>query len=172
MRRIIFLDIDGVLNCASTVERFHGCFGIEPDKVRLLRDIVQATGAEIVLSSTWRQDADSFAEVRRALALDGLTVEDSTPLWYEANLKLGWPAPKLSARYQRAPEILAWLKSEGDDVASYVILDDEGLVGPWDRRQAPGACAELEKRHVHTFWAHGLTPSHVLSAIRILLEGP
>eukprot|EP00164_Ancoracysta_twista_P007240 GFYU01010244.1.p1 GENE.GFYU01010244.1~~GFYU01010244.1.p1 ORF type:complete len:254 (-),score=54.13 GFYU01010244.1:128-889(-) len=46
MKKIIFLDVDGVL-CLAGV-------GLENGPVRNLKRIVDATGASIVLSSTWR----------------------------------------------------------------------------------------------------------------------
>ena len=52
--KIIFLDIDGVCNCCDTKERFHGLIGVDPILVARIKEIVDATGAEIVLSSTWR----------------------------------------------------------------------------------------------------------------------
>ena len=57
MRKIIFLDIDGVLNSMDYFEQTKDCKGyteINPEKVKLLKEIVDRTGAEIVLSSTWR----------------------------------------------------------------------------------------------------------------------
>lgn len=57
MRKIIFLDIDGVLNSADHLDHTKHCNGysdISPKKVKLLKKIVDRTGAEIVLSSTWR----------------------------------------------------------------------------------------------------------------------
>lgn len=52
--RIIFLDVDGVLNNDETKERCMGFLGIDPAKVQLLKYIVDMTGAEIVLTSTWK----------------------------------------------------------------------------------------------------------------------
>ena len=47
-RKVIFLDIDGVLN------QDNGGAKIEEQFVRRLAHIVEETGAEIVLSSSWR----------------------------------------------------------------------------------------------------------------------
>lgn len=52
--KIIFLDVDGVLNNDDTKERCMGFTGIDPEKVKLLKYIVDMTGAEIVLTSTWK----------------------------------------------------------------------------------------------------------------------
>lgn len=45
--KVIFLDIDGVLNTNSDRE-------ILNDKVKLLSELVSKTGADVVLSSSWR----------------------------------------------------------------------------------------------------------------------
>lgn len=53
--KIIFLDVDGVLNCLSTKDRILSSYGIEDKKVLLLKKIVDETKAKIVLVSTWKQ---------------------------------------------------------------------------------------------------------------------
>lgn len=163
--RVIFLDVDGVLNCQSTVERFQGVIGIEPARVKLLRRIVDATGAKIVLSSTWRSTESHLTEVKRALYQEGLAIFDVTPRFALALRTLGWDRGR-QLRYLRAPEILAWLKEH--PVESYVALDDDTLVGPYDREQNPQGCEELANRHVKTSWKRGLLEAHVPDAIRVL----
>ena len=55
--KIIFLDVDGVLNNADDSD-YHvhkgGCDFYSPKCVSLLNQITGATGAKIVVSSTWR----------------------------------------------------------------------------------------------------------------------
>ncbi len=54
-QNVIFLDVDGVLNCYDTKERI-GCFiGIDDEKVAVLAEIVRITKADIVLSSSWKK---------------------------------------------------------------------------------------------------------------------
>lgn len=53
--KVIFLDIDGVLNTPSSEERCGEYIGIDDDKVKRLSDIVKRTNAEIVLISTWKK---------------------------------------------------------------------------------------------------------------------
>ena len=51
--RIIFLDIDGVLNYGGCPDRAPShCMGIANEKLLLLKQIVDATNAKIVLVST------------------------------------------------------------------------------------------------------------------------
>ena len=57
--KVIFLDVDGVLNAAYTRERApSGTIGLNPQMVRQLKRIVDATGAVAVLVSSWKKDWD------------------------------------------------------------------------------------------------------------------
>jgi len=50
----IFLDVDGVLNCRSEGPVINSVYDICPRRLDMLRQIVEQTGAVIVVSSTWR----------------------------------------------------------------------------------------------------------------------
>lgn len=110
--KVIFLDIDGVLNSNEYFEEIKNLEkkGIEKQidikKIKLLKKAVDETGAKVVLSSSWRY-------TRKAQDLKGLLLKydiyaDSTPLINNI----------------RGLEIKEWL-SEHQDVEKYVILDDE-----------------------------------------------
>ena len=65
MSKYIFLDIDGVLNSEEMLNhkpfpKCRGMMGIEKSKVKRLKQIVEATGAEIVLTSSWKKSFDAF----------------------------------------------------------------------------------------------------------------
>jgi hypothetical protein len=55
--KLIFLDIDGVLNHEhfNDRSRLHRGHAICPVAVQNLREIIKRTGAKIILSSTWRR---------------------------------------------------------------------------------------------------------------------
>lgn len=59
--KIIFLDIDGVLNNAKS--DISDLFVIETDLLQILKKIVDSTDASIVLSSTWRYTEETRAKV-------------------------------------------------------------------------------------------------------------
>ena len=77
--RVIFLDVDGVLAHAGTYNRGRGeerlwRFAAQLDldcMARLIR-IVRATGARIVVSSTWRRFSDQIGGLRKGLQIAGL----------------------------------------------------------------------------------------------------
>ena len=52
--KLIFLDIDGVLNCQNSRTKCMGFIGIDDDKVKRLKQIVEATDAKIILCSSWK----------------------------------------------------------------------------------------------------------------------
>lgn len=117
--KVVFLDIDGVLNCEGSRSRCVGYRGIDDKKVENLAKIVKATGAEIVLISTWKDDwrkTDKAHQGMMANYLDkklkkqGLTALDKTRDY-------------VSERYlSRGEGILEYLTCH--EVESYVVLDD------------------------------------------------
>lgn len=120
MRKIIFLDIDGVLNSVDYYEQVKDCKGykeINPEKVKLLKEIVERTGAKIVLSSTWRDlsrrkcepDHSLYTYLIDTLREYGLEIIEHTPYIEE----------------DRPKEIKAWLDKQSDKGTRFVSLDDD-----------------------------------------------
>ena len=117
--KIVFLDIDGVLNCEGSRSRCAGYRGIDDKKEENLAKIVKATGAEIVLISTWKDDwrkTDKAHQGMMANYLDkklkkqGLTALDKT-------------CDYIGERYlSRGEGILEYLTRH--QVENYVVLDD------------------------------------------------
>jgi hypothetical protein len=62
--KVIFLDIDGVLNTTSSRKPSKDAKVIEPALLRRFRSLVADTGALTVLSSTWRHEPDGLACAR------------------------------------------------------------------------------------------------------------
>jgi hypothetical protein len=110
--KIIFLDIDGVLNTGRLLTIF-GNTHICSDRVALLKRIVDATGASIVLSSTWRRTEERRQMVFDALAVHGLSFFNCTPV-----------ARKMSLYLYRRQEIAMWLE-EFPQVTKFAIIDDD-----------------------------------------------
>ena len=54
--KVVFLDIDGVLNEEKSRSRCCGYKGIDDKKVENLAKIIKTTNAAIVLISTWKDD--------------------------------------------------------------------------------------------------------------------
>ena len=103
--KIIFLDIDGVLNSKETLTRANSIIGIDPFLVSIFNRIIFATDAKIVISSSWRNSESEREEIRKRV----MPFLDITP-----NCK---------SRI-RGDEIKEWLDKQSD-VEKYAILDDD-----------------------------------------------
>ena len=117
--KIIFLDFDGVLNSEKYL---HSCgqFGVvlDPSRLILLEQTVKATGAQIVLSSSWREH---WGQTLSACDETGITINK---IFNEHGLKVFDKTPKLGTR--REQEIAAWLKNHPEP-ENFVVLDDAFL---------------------------------------------
>ncbi len=124
--KIIFLDIDGVLNndtgeadcekCENNKCRvdpkFHDFSDVPCEKcIKNLNKILKETGAEVVLSSTWRIIHNRLS-IMYILFLSGMCpayIEDYTPIMHGET---------------RGTEIAAWLK-EHPETKRFIIIDDD-----------------------------------------------
>lgn len=151
--KVIFLDVDGVINSGNNQQHVHkvrrNCNNMYFDTVCMenLQRLVKSTGAELVLSSTWRlpdertYSMQHMANLKRRLAAYGLSLSGETP----------------SGHFYRHDEINAWLEAH-PEVTGYVILDDVN----------DGFVEENYRRLVLTDEIVGLTAEDVEKAIKIL----
>lgn len=141
--KIIFLDVDGVLN-----DNDYSKNKVDETKVRLLKEIVDKTGAKIVLSSDWRywwdnQDED-FILLIRTLRKFGMEFLSKTPITLHG---------------YRGAEIYQWLNEwAGESIEKFVILDDNSDMKPY------------MDRLVQTSHNQGLTRKDVKVSIKLLNE--
>ena len=108
--KVIFLDVDGVLNSAQDGYSIR----LRTDShLKLLQRIVKKTGAKIVLSSSWRI---GFTPASKNLLAR----------FREYGLELMDCTPELSGSC-RGDEIRQWLTDNAYDynIENFVILDDE-----------------------------------------------
>lgn len=136
--RILFLDIDGVLNSAEwflrmnrdalSREPIHNM--LDPECVRRLNGLLEKSRAQVVVSSSWRI-LHSVSEIEAALKTVGFvgSIIGSTPKY------LGC----------RGAEIAKWLWVEGRAESDIAILDDDSDM------------AHLTPFLVRTSWSIGLT---------------
>ncbi len=78
MNKILFVDVDGVLNCWKD-RRDGGIHTICTIKVGFLGEIIHATNAQIILSSTWRILESNHKRVQEAFDKHNLQIFDVTP---------------------------------------------------------------------------------------------
>ena len=149
--RVLFLDIDGVLNSRSYVERasWDPPLGsrddlhiLDPAAIALLNTVLAATGAVVVISSSWRVTyaLDAFQSMFEQRGFTGRVVDVT---------------PQLPGR-QRSREIAAWLEAT-PNVVTFAIVDDIDDAG-----------VGYAEQFVQTTFESGLTPYHARELARIL----
>jgi hypothetical protein len=135
--KVIFLDIDGVLN-------YHGSQIIDATCLSNLKNIVENTNAKIILISTWKQffDEEIFSELsekdkesflhHRKLLTDSFEIFDIVEDYFAdkdtnvvSEVSLGDLVGMDTDDHDawRSIEIARWL-NKNKDVESFVILDD------------------------------------------------
>ena len=171
--KIIFLDIDGVLNSEKwhkerfdkklypNLENYPLC-EFDPLTIEQLNLLTDKTNAKIVISSTWRM---------------GRTIDELKKLFEEVGIKgeIIGVTPHLTFSdghgVDRGNEIKRWIdlncirwwdkmlsqKEKDITLESYVILDDD-----------PDMLLEQKDNFVRTSWRDGLTALHTRKAIKIL----
>lgn len=154
--RILFLDFDGVLN-TTRYRREHpipkgisfferAVYRIDPIAVARVNKILDATGAKVVVSSTWRM---------------GLRTEQLSKLLVAGGLvegKVIGKTPSLPGDH-RGSEILRWLDGN-PDWQRYVVLDDDAF-------DMDG----VRDHFLHVNPIHGLTDEDARKAIE-MFEAP
>jgi hypothetical protein len=155
--RIIFLDIDGVLNSAQYFKDLYYIFKfpdppsqpalhdrIDPIAVTRLNRLTDTTGAMIVLSSTWRMgfkgDTEAVATFFKSVGITGEVI-GMTPV----------------LTHFRGAEISRWLiENDPTDICKFIILDDSDDMG------------NIIHKLIRTNLKYGLLDSHVDKAIEML----
>lgn len=144
--RVLFLDIDGVLNVRPDPRQVV----IDPGRCALLRRLVEDSGAQLVLSTPWRQHAGYLFDVLKNFNVFG---DDNVPQTLDAT-------PFNADSTRRDLEILQWLNSRRGQVAAWAVLDTGDLL------RFPSA-ARLEG-HVVRVGDKGLMPEHTEAVLAAL----
>ena len=165
--RIIYLDIDGVIATTPTYNAAYragfklsektlsGVISLlDPQKIEQFNAIIEQTGAQIILSSTWR-----------FLPLLG----DLTPI--ELLKKAGLKGEFIGTTsmdeelISRGHEIADDVKRRGLKSDEYIILDDDQTAG--ERLKAIG---HSSNRWIQTSADRGMNKKHAQKAIEMLLK--
>jgi hypothetical protein len=104
LKRILFLDVDGVLNCRAD----SGSDGLGDSHLRQLKRIVDEVECQIVLISSWRLADDLMEKLR--VAFD----RHHIPFWIDMTSDLAG---------DRAEEVQGWISQHGPCIG--VLIDDD-----------------------------------------------
>jgi len=155
--KVIFLDIDGVLNNELYLKEQYKTFSakemekhpsnyISNDNIIQLNSLCDRTDASIVISSSWRKML-SLDEIKTALLEKGFAYQD----------RIIGITPELGSSTRvidRGSEIKEWLKTNAVD--KFVIIDDGDDMG------------NLFSYLIKTDYIFGLQEKHVFAALFIL----
>lgn len=154
--KIIFLDIDGVLNTCE-YDKVAKSFKIHPDKIERLNSLLKETDSHIVLSSSWR-----YFVHNGSMNLHGLEW-----LFRTHGLEVGRLVditPPDKEDETRGETITRWIKHHRSDkyihIESYCIIDDMSI----------NNFLEHEDRFIHSNPQTGLTDGNCNTAKYILSQ--
>ena len=151
--RIVFLDVDGVLNTQSSRET--DVNHLPPAEIlQNLKFLVDSTQCKIILSSTWRLSDYKRSQLDHVFLQYGLQINGATP------------DLEKTAKGDRVDEILLWLEmhaAKSEHVQAWVAVDDMDLL-----RQNPRLKAE---NFVHTSDEEGFNLPKMEEALQKLLAG-
>ncbi|MBO5476965.1 MAG: hypothetical protein J6A15_04370 [Clostridia bacterium] len=146
---IIFLDVDGVLNSGEFREERYKILKravrteefFDPTCMECLREIVEATDAKIVITSSML--INDMELLKNKLGEYNIKLYDKTKYYGD----------------MRGAQIREWL-AEHDNVKNYIILDDDYFI------DYPGLDEHIVKTSFYS--GKGLNKSHVPKAIKLL----
>ena len=178
--KVIFLDIDGVLNSENwyrrrskevemdAVQAQYPFYEFDPLAIKVLNRIVKETGAKVVVSSTWRlgKTVEELQVLLKNVGFEGEVIDKT------ASFRRGFEGIRYTL--PRGCEIEYWLDQKGfqrinwsretqqeyidkSEVKNYIILDDDSdmLYG--------------QREHfVNTKWPNGLSEELGDKSIKIL----
>ena len=163
-RKVIFLDIDGVLNTKwwytqmdrNTPKDQYG-YAFDPKAVANLKRIVEETGADVVISSSWKSFGFSeLEEMWKDRDLPGKLI-GITPNSVSDELLLDADIDSIELFHIRGEEIKEWLTKHGKQISNYAIIDD-----------MDNMLTEQQSYFVHTNPEVGITDENAEKVIQIL----
>ena len=162
--KVLFLDIDGVLNTKywytqmdrNTPKDKYG-YAFDPKAVANLKRIVEETGADLVVSSSWKcMGLSQIEEMWRDRSLPGKII-GITPNSVSDEMLLNADIDSIELFHIRGEEIKEWLTKHGKQVSNYAIIDD-----------MDNMLSEQQSRFVHTNPEVGITEEDAQKTIEIL----
>lgn len=144
--KVIFLDIDGVLNSDFWIKNHkkeirEGIL-IDEDKVKLLKQIILKTNAVVVLHSGWRFWFDNNLKSIRKESKNLLDILEKYDIEiYDITPDFSTEEVKWTKKFSlvKAKEILYWLK-EHKGVEKWLVIDDLNLHNEKIRKHHIGKC--------------------------------
>ena len=158
--KLIFLDVDGVLNnqlwFVQTKGTRESVYDLDPENISSLNAIIKKTKAKVVITSVWRlgRTAKQLQKILEKSGFKGEVIVTTLDLRYKEHRQC----------VLRGNEILCWIQEHEKligkyyfDFRKYVILDDDSDMLYWQK-----------DNFLHVDPYCGLTPNVAFHAIKIL----
>lgn len=123
---------------------------LTPKCIELINDLIDATGAKIIMSSSWRSDYENSCEYLYDNGLYCDAIIGKTP-----HFCYTCQNDDIRSTLCRGNEIQYVLESK--DITSYVIFDDD-----------QDMLYSQKDNFIHIDYMHGITKEHIEQAIKIL----
>mmetsp|Transcript_2617 Transcript_2617/g.7877 ORF Transcript_2617/g.7877 Transcript_2617/m.7877 type:complete len:220 (+) Transcript_2617:228-887(+) len=143
-KKIIFLDVDGVLHSVyvQVLKDQSKCF--DPRCMDVLRQVAEEHRADVVLSSNWRLDSEGWKIVQKQLRKYNIRLIGKTPVIETS-----------SPQANRVTEIHQWI-SENRWMSGWIAIDDMDL-----ETHCPKELASFFEGHFVRTQPRGLEPDDV-----------
>lgn len=155
--KVIFLDFDGVITTKKTR------YKLDPEKLELLKQILNETDAKLVISSSWRKytleaTKEYLSKISHFVPFPFPFIDDIVGVTERLTVQC---KDEIYHSVPRGMEIQLfikkWNKHNDDKIENYIIIDDD------DDMLVSQQC-----HFVHTYWKTGLNKRDVKKAIKIL----
>ena len=168
--KLIFLDVDGVLNSTKWYDKLHkenkptisSEMELMPKAMKYIGKLVEKTGAKVVLSSTWRMSGKNsrhYINLTNQLRKYGVEIVGCTPVLWKSR---GMEIQRFIESFDNKNMKFDFAKNKyinKDPVDSIVIIDDDNDM------------LHLTRFLVQTRFKYGFTFFNYLKALRILRKG-
>ena len=156
--KVIFLDVDGVLNSEEFLKNNPDQL-IDKNKVSILKNIIDKTGAVLVMTSTWKLWFDDNMMPRGGyskrfydiFSLFDIKLFGKTPDFSTEEIKM-----TKTFSHVKSKEIIQWLNSN-KNVEQYIVIDDLDLRDE-----------EINKHLVRTDGSIGITEEDAKRVIKMI----
>ena len=125
--KVLFLDIDGVLNSEETLRKSSQVrdphpSGIDPYLALLVNRIIESTKCVVVLSSAWRGSEENHLYIERMIGVKLFSITE--------HCCTGLRGAEI---YQWIQKNIPWVERKNEDNFKYAILDDDSDMLLWQK---------------------------------------
>lgn len=166
--KVVFLDIDGVLNNDTTStylqKQKKSWWVVDPQNVSVLNRVIEKTSASIVITSMWKQHM-SLPELKAVLTENGFkyptNIVDVTSIQLKnrdiINRATNGIGLRPNTSLPRVWEILEWL--DANRTSNYVVIDDMNIAD--GNKNVAAQTENIMKKFIEVDSTDGLTESYV-----------